>query len=135
MPKPTAPQQFKFCARGGTLTLFTRQPSNYEIDEAPTIRRGDGGQVKDGLDTLKLMWATLLPAEWDQLMGFYNATINTAGLAEVDYWNELASSGAGAYAAVNCTIGERPTGRRGGSPSSPNYHDVVWMLYDLDIDD
>jgi hypothetical protein len=135
MPKPAAPQQFKFCARGGTLTLFTRQPTTYDIIEAPTFKRGDGGQVKDGLDKLKLMWTTLLPAEWDQLMGFWNAAINAAGLAEVNYWDELGSSGAGAYVEANCTLGERPKGRRGGPPSSPNYHDVEWVLDDLEIAD
>lgn len=132
MPKPTT-KEWQFAARSGTLTVFTRQPSDYEIVEAPTFRRGDGGQVKNGLDGLKLIWTTLKPAEWDQLMGMWNAAIAEAGLAKVRWWDELASSGAGAYADVNCTVGARPTGRRGGPPSSPNYHDVEWVLHDLGI--
>jgi hypothetical protein len=133
MPKPVAPYEWQFAARSGTLTAFLLAPSDFRVIEAPVFKRGDGGRVKDGLDKLWLMWTTLTPAQWDQLMGMWNAAINEAGLGKARYWDELASSGAGAWSTVNCTIGERPAARRGGRPSSPNYHDVEWTLEDLGI--
>ena len=126
MPRPTAPQQFKLGATSGGVTLLTRQPSYFEWLEPPTLGRTDGGAAANGLPGLVLVWRTLKPAEWDELIVHYSAAVAQAHYYYVAYWDMTASSGAGAYATVKCGLWLRPT--YDADADSPNYRNVRLTL-------
>lgn len=131
MPRPTAPQTFAAGTTSGGVANFTRQPSYYEWLEAPTLGRTDGGAVANGLPGIVLVWRTLKPAEWDELVAHYNAAVAQAHYYYLRYWEETASSGAGAYATVKCGLWTRPMADR--DATSPNWMNVRMTFKSLGL--
>ena len=131
MPRPTAPQQFKAGTTSGGVTLFTRQPSYPIWLEPPTLGRTDGGAVANGLPGVILVWRTLKPAEWDELIAHYNAAVAQAHYYYLAYWDMTASSGAGAYVTHKCGLWMRPTFDE--DADSPLYRNVRLTFRSLNM--
>jgi hypothetical protein len=129
------PGTAQFGAASGTAgaasasNYFPRQPTDYRMQWAPRRARGDGGMVQDGLDGVVLVWASMSQSDFAALTRHQGTAEGTAGIYYLRYWDETASSGAGAYAVRK----GNPQPPDGGQVTGDYYFNVRWEWRNLGL--
>lgn len=119
-------------AAASATNYFPRQPTDYRMQRAPRRATGNGGIVQDGLDGVVLIWASMSQDQYSALtrhMGTALATAGSAGIYYLRYWDEDASSGAGAYAVRK----GNPQPPDGGQVTGDYYFNVRWEWRNLGL--
>jgi hypothetical protein len=86
---------------GGSTTLFTVQPIRQFWVPSPVRGRVDYGIVQHGRDELHLVFSDEVPIYYDEAQQFRAlrlTAIANAGKVKIKFWDDEASSGAGAWA-------------------------------------
>lgn len=114
----------------GTITSasaqwLTPQPRDMRVELAPRRQRGDGGVVKDGLDSVTLVWGSddqggVSDSEWDGLLTKYSAVQAVAGIGYLRYYDQEA----GAFSTVKCVV-RRP---EAGTIKGRRFFGVSWRF-------
>lgn len=102
------PYPAEFCLKatnsiGSSDWLVFPQPTSYQMEWAPLRENGDGGVARQGLNNVILIYKKTL--HQDQYKILEQHWFASAGLPYYcRYWDEEASSGAGAYQTVKCVL-------------------------------